>query len=112
MSNWSNSSPQGRKRFRDDDGPDRRRPRQSRGNGRESFGGSPRGNGPAPYHRIKQEIWLMGDRGARNEDISPRVLDDMKRDLINVWQRSEAGQTEVFESFAVACVRLALLPRS
>jgi hypothetical protein len=51
----------------------------------------------------------MGDRGARNEDISPRVLDDMKRDLINVWQRSVAGQTEVFESFAVACVRLALL---
>jgi hypothetical protein len=54
----------------------------------------------------------MGDRGARNEDISPRVLDDMKRDLINVWQRSEAGQTEVFESLAVACVRLGRLPRS
>jgi hypothetical protein len=93
----------GRKRHREDDYTPDRRPfrRPSRG----AFS-SPRSSThqPAPYQRIKNEIWLMGDKGSRHEDLRPLDLEDLKRDVLNIWQRSESGRSEVFEAFEIGSV--------
>lgn len=96
----------GRKRYREDDYTPDKRPfrRQSRGGYRSNQSSNwDSRNGPSqPPMRIKNEAWLMGDRGSRFEDATPHTLDSIKRELLNVWQRSDAGKGEVFELFEAA----------